>query len=70
MIMVTYSAQNNWDLVQAGLDEDEEQWNRIAPSVAALYDSEGGRRWWKRARLGFKPDFVEAVETHMGSAGD
>jgi hypothetical protein len=55
MIMVTYSAQNNWDLVQAGLDEDEEQWSR---------------RWWKRARLGFKPDFVEAVETHMGSAGD
>jgi hypothetical protein len=38
--MVTYSAQNNWDLVQAGLDEDEEQWNRIAPSVAAL--------WWQK----------------------
>jgi hypothetical protein len=64
MIMYTYSAQNNWDLVQAGLDQDEDQWNRIAPGVAALYDSEGGRKWWERARHGFRPDFVEAVETH------
>jgi hypothetical protein len=64
MIMMTYSSQNNWDLVQAGLDEDEDQWNRIATGVAALYDSEGGKRWWERARYGFRPDFVEAVETH------
>jgi len=64
MVMSTYSSQNNWDLIQAGLDEDEDQWNRIAPLTAALYDSEGGKKWWEQSRYAFRPDFVEAVETH------
>lgn len=68
MIMVTYSAQNNWDLIRSGLDEDEEGWDRIAPTVAGLYDTLGGKRWWERRRQGFPSDFVEAVEVHRKSS--
>lgn len=70
MIMFTYSAQNNYELVESGLDQDEGHWNRIAPTIAAVYDSEGGRRWWEQARSSFNPDFVEAVQLHRRSGDD
>ena len=64
MLMMTYSSENNWDVMEEGLGAG---WDRIAQQVAAAYDTPGGSKWWTRTRETFSPGFVESIEKHRKS---
>lgn len=65
-IMLTYSAQNNWDAGQREVMALEE-WERIAPTMAGFYQTPGGSRFWQRYGQIFQPGFVAEVERRMQS---
>ena len=65
MTMTTYSVENNWEISRQGLDEDGDVYERIAPSIARIYSSPGGRRWWERYKAFFKPGFVSSMDAHL-----
>ena len=65
-IMLTYSAQNNWDAGQRGVMAAEE-WQRIAPGIARLYQTPGGSKFWEQWGQIFQPEFVAEVECGMQS---
>ena len=44
MLMISYSSQNNYDLIDADLYDDEEGFERIADTLAGLYQSPGGKK--------------------------
>lgn len=63
-IMVTYSAQNNWDAGQRGVMAAEE-WQRVAPLIAGMYQTPGGSRFWEQYGPALQPGFVSEVESAM-----
>ena len=65
MLMMTYSTENNWELMEEELGD---AWERIAKNTAATYNTPGGNRWWMRTRETFKPGFVESIEQHRHTA--
>lgn len=67
-IMLTYSAQNNWDAAQRGVMESEE-WQRVAPVIATFYQTPGGSRFWKQYGPVFQPGFVAEMERRISDGG-
>ncbi len=67
MTMMTYSIENSWELTRQGLDEDGSAFERVGQIVANAYSSPGGRRWWERSKMVFKPGFVKSIDEKIGS---
>ena len=66
LIMVSYSAQNNWECLRSGIT-DEGEWERTASLLSETYQTPGGKKWWKRTKSMYMPGFVAAMETHFPS---
>lgn len=66
-MMVTYSAQNNWDAGQRAVMASEE-WQRVAPVMAGFCQTPGGSRFWEQYGQIFQPGFVAEIERGMQSS--